>query len=98
MSTKEKLHNPNELIQSENEQPYILDKEYIVDEREKLHNLIEDDIEKQLNSFIKKEEILKKNLRILDILSLAYFKSLTLNILNLALYLAKVHLRLITKI
>ena len=61
MSTKEKLYNPNELIQSENDQPYILDKEYIVDEREKLDNLIEDDIEKQLNSFIKKEEILKKN-------------------------------------
>ena len=60
MSVKEKILSKDEKL-SASEEPFLLDKDYNPDNIVNTSSSIEDDLERQLASFLEKEEVFKKN-------------------------------------
>ena len=60
MSSKEKILSKDEEL-SASEEPFLLDKDYNPDNIVNTSSSIEDDLERQLASFLEKEEVFKKN-------------------------------------
>ena len=60
MSSKEKILSKNEEL-SASEEPLLLDKDYNPENIVNTSSSIEDDLERQLASFLEKEEAFKKN-------------------------------------